>query len=576
MKFFYPYFKKYKRYILWAIISVTLSVVAEMLQPTLMSRVVDNGIANLDFKYIIIYGIFMTLLAFIAIALGISNIYSSATATQGFAAEIRKDLFAHIQNFSFSNIERFSTSSLITRITNDVNTLQMTFLMTLRMLLRAPITLIFTFYMITIIDSQMALIVLVVIPILVLIIYFITYVSMPRFLKMQSMIDKMNVTVQEELTNIRLVKSFVREDFEKQKFNRVADELKQKTINAFSLAIIAFPAMLSILNITTLLVWWFGGNKFLTGDIEIGKLVAFITYIFNILFSIMMVSFVILFMVRSKASFKRIKEVLDEKVDITNIDNAKDEKIKIESLTFDNVSFKYDINAEEYALKDISFTAKKGEIIAIIGSTSSSKSTLVQLIPRFFDATRGSILINGTNINDYDLETLRNSIGFVMQKNILFSGTIEENIKWGKPNATHQEIIEACKAAQAHEFIMSLPDKYQTELGQMGVNVSGGQKQRLCIARAMIKQPEILILDDSTSAVDTTTEAQIYKSFHSALKDSIKIIIAQRISSVKDADKIIILDSGQIAGMGTHEQLLDSNKIYQDIYQSQNRSIKSN
>lgn len=576
MNFFYPYCKKYTKYLIIAVVTITLSVVAEMLQPTLMSNIVDIGIANLNFKYIITYGLIMIFLSLIAICLGIGNIYSSAIVSQGLASELRKDIFTHIQNFSFANINKFSTSSLITRITNDINTLQMTFLMILRMLLRAPITLIFTFAMITIIDSQLALIVLAVIPIFILIIYFVAVFAMPRFLKMQSMIDKMNITVQEELTNIRLVKSFVREDFEQEKFNKVADELMNKTINAFNIAIAVMPVMILLLNITTITVWWFGGTKFITGNIEIGKLVAFITYIFNILFSIMMLSFVFLLIVRSKASLQRVKEVLNEKIDIVNTKNPINNKINIESLEFKNVSFKYTNEAEEFALKNVNFKAVRGQIIAIIGSTSSSKSTLVQLIPRFFNATEGKILINGININDYDLETLRNSIGFVMQKNILFSGTIEENIKWGKPNASEEEIINACKSAQAHDFIISLPDKYKTQLGQMGINVSGGQKQRLCIARAIIKQPEILILDDSTSAVDSTTEAKIYESFHNDLKDTIKIIIAQRISSVKDADKIIVLENGEIAAIGKHNELLESNEIYKLIYQSQNRSIKSN
>ena len=576
MKFFYPYLKKYKKQLFISIITVTLAVIVEMLQPTLMSNIVDIGIANMNFKYIISYGLLMTLFAFIAIGLGIGNVYSSAIAAQGLASELRKDLFSHIQTFSFSNIDKFSVSSLITRITNDINTLQMTFLMGLRLLLRAPVTLIFTFIMITIIDWQLALIVLAVIPIFILIIYIIASITMPKFLKMQSSLDKMNITVQEELINIRLVKSFVREDFEQKKFNKVADELQNKTINAFNLAISIMPTMILLLNLTTLTVWWFGGNKFISNGIEIGKLVAFITYIFNILFSVMMLSFVFLLIVRSKASIQRIKEVLNEKVDITNIEDAKNEKMTIESLEFKNVNFKYDINAEEYVLKNINFTAKKGEIIAIIGSTSSAKTTLVQLIPRFFDATDGQILINDININEYNLEALRNSIGFVMQKNILFSGTIIDNIKWGKNDASEQDVIKACKMAQAHDFIMALPNKYQTQLGQMGVNISGGQKQRLCIARAIIKQPQILILDDSTSAVDTTTEAQIYKSFNNDLKNSIKIIIAQRISSVKNADKIIILDNGKISGIGTHDELLNSNEIYQQIYQSQNRSIQQN
>ena len=573
MKFFWKYSKNHLKHLIIAVVTIILSVIAEMLQPTLMSNIIDIGVAYLDFKYIITYGLLMFFLALIAMGLGISNIYSSAISSQGFAFELRKEIFKHIQDFSFTNIDKFSSSSLITRITNDVNTLQMTFMMFLRMFLRAPVTLIFTFAMIILIDPNLSLIVLAVIPIFALVIYLVMTKAMPRFLNMQNMLDKINITVQEDLTNIRVIKSFVREDFEQNKFDKVADELMEKTINAFSLAILIMPIMIFLLNMTTLSVWWLGGNKFIIGQIEIGELVAFITYIFNILFSIMTLSFVFLLIVRSKASLQRIKEVLNEKPDVFNKTSAITKKININSLEFHNVSFKYDINAKEFALKNINFTVERGQTIAIIGATSSAKSTLVQLIPRFFNVTSGEILINNININDYDLETLRNSVGFVMQKNILFSGTIEENIRWGKTNATHDEIINACKSAQAHDFIMSFPDKYQTQLSQMGANVSGGQKQRLCIARAIIKCPEILILDDSTSAVDSTTEAKIYESFHHDLKDTIKIIIAQRISSIKNADKIIVLDNGEIVGSGSHHDLLNSNQIYQSICRSQNRSI---
>ena len=573
MNFFYCYTKKYIKPLIISIIGVIFGVIAEMYQTTIMSKIIDVGVNNFDLKYIIIYGLLMIGLSILAIFLGIANIYFSSEVTQGFAYELRKGVFDRIQAFSFRNIDNFSSSSLITRLTNDINNLQMTFMMILRMFLRSPITLVFTFVMIMLINSEMALMVLCAVPILGIIIFFIMKSAMPRFLNMQAMIDKINTSVQEDLINIRLIKSFRREDFEQEKFNKVADELMQKTIAAFNLAIIAMPVMILVLNLTLLITWWQGGKKFIFGYLEIGKLSAFISYVFNILISVMMLSFVFLLMIRSKASLKRVKEILSEQIDILNasaLEKKGAKKIKVDLLEFNNVCFKYNNDAEEFILKDISFKAKRGETIAIIGATSSGKSSLVSLIPRFFNVNSGEILINKKNINGYDLDLLRSSIGFVMQKNILFSGSIEENIKWGDQNADLNKIINACKLAQAHDFIMALPDKYKTELGQMGVNISGGQKQRLCIARAIIKEPEILILDDSTSAVDTTTEKNIYKNFNAGLENSIKIIIAQRISSIRDADKIIVLDNGKIVGIGTHDELLAKNNIYKAICDSQN------
>ena len=576
MRLFFFNAKKYIWQIIFCVLAVIIQVVCETSLASVMANVIDIGVNKFDPQYIVDHGLIMIGLSLCGILFGAINIYFSAYVTQNCAFDLRKKVFDKIQTFEFKNIDKFSTASLITRVTNDINNLQTTFMMMLRIFLRAPISIIFIFSMLIILDLQMALIILGIIPIFALVIFLIMKLAMPRFLAMQKMVDRMNLTVQEKLINIRLIKSFCREDFEQQKFNSVADDLMSKSIKAFNIVIFAMPTMIFLLDFTTLIIWWIGGNKFLNNGLEIGKLSAFVNYIFNILFSIMMLSYVIILFARSKASSSRVKEIIDEKVDFIKTDETEEnfdhvEKIKIDVLEFDKVNFKYKDDDQEFILKDISFKIEEGETLAIIGATSSGKSTLVNLIPRFFDINSGEIKINNKNIRDYDLNLLRNSIGFVMQKNILFSGSITENIKLGNQKAGLNEIKKACEIAQANDFILNLKDKYETELGQMGVNLSGGQKQRLCIARAILKEPEILILDDSTSAVDSLTEKKIYDGFDLVLKNKIKIIVAQRISSIKNADKIIVLDKGKICGIGRHEELLKENKIYREICESQNK-----
>ena len=565
--------KKYIWQIIFCVIGVIIGVYCEISFANIMANIIDIGVNKFDLKYIVDYGLIMISLGLCGILFDAISVYFSAYVTQNCAFDLRKKVFDKIQEFEFKNIDKFSTASLITRVTNDINNLQMTFMMMLRIFLRAPVNIIFAFSMLVMLDSQMALIILAIIPAFVLIILLIMKNARPKFLAVQKMLDRINAIVQEKLINIRLIKSFCRENFEQKKFNLVVDDLMLKSLKAFNIVILTMPTMIFLLDSTTLIIWWIGGNKFLNSGLEIGKLSAFISYIFHILFSVMLLSYVILLFARSKASSLRIKEILDEKVDFVikekNFDGA--EKIKIDVLEFDKVDFKYKDDDKEFVLKDINFKIERGETLAIIGSTSSGKSTLVNLIPRFFDINSGEIKINNKNIRDYDLNLLRNSIGFVMQKNILFSGSIEENIKLGNQKADLNEIKKACEIAQANDFILNLKDKYETELGQMGVNLSGGQKQRLCIARAILKEPEILILDDSTSAVDSLTEKKIYDGFDLVLKNKIKIIVAQRISSIKNADKIIVLDNGKICGIGKHEELLRENKIYREICESQNK-----
>ena len=573
MRLFFFNAKKYIWHIIFCVLAVIIGICCETSLASVMANVIDVGVNKFDSRYIINHGLIMLGLSLCGILFGAVNIYFSAYVTQNCAFDLRKKVFDKIQTFEFKNIDKFSTASLITRVTNDINNLQMTFMMMLRIFLRAPINIIFAFSMLIMLDSQMALIILAVIPVFILVIVLIMKLAMPKFLAMQKTVDCMNMSVQEKLINIRLIKSFCREDFEQKKFNSVTDDLMSKSIKAFNIVIFALPSMIFLLDFTTLIIWWIGGNKFLNNGLEIGKLSAFVNYIFYILFSVMMLSYVILLFARSKASSLRIKEIIDEKVDFVVKEKSFDgaEKIKIDVLEFDKVNFKYKDDGKEFILKDISFKIERGETLAIIGATSSGKSTLVNLIPRFFDINLGEIKINNKNIRDYDLNLLRNSIGFVMQKNILFSGSITENIKLGNQKAGLNEIKKACEIAQANDFILNLKDKYETELGQMGVNLSGGQKQRLCIARAILKKPEILILDDSTSAVDSLTEKKIYDGFDLVLKNKIKIIVAQRISSIKNADKIIVLDNGKICGIGQHEELLKENKIYREICESQNK-----
>jgi ATP-binding cassette subfamily B multidrug efflux pump len=571
MKKYFPFFIKYKKALLFAPLLVVIDVVCEIVQPELMSKIVDQGVRQKSLHYIFQTGGLMVGLSLIAIAANIGNIYFSSHASVGFAAELRKGLFKKIQEFSFSNLDKFSSSSLTTRVTNDVNILQEVIMMSLRLLIRAPLMLLFAVVIAVRINAALASVIAVAIPVLSISIYIILRRGLPFFEKMQKRLDKVNAVIQENLVNVRVVKSFVREDFEKKKFGASNDDLREMAIKASGLVVLIMPVMQLVMNISIVAIVWFGGNKIISGTFQVGQLMSFITYITQILMSLMMLSMTIMTFSRAEASSERILEVLNAAIDITDSATAKEKNIPVKkgNIIFENVFFKYHTDSSEYVLKNINLTIQSGETIAIIGATGSAKTTLVELIPRLYDVTKGCILVGDNDVRDYTLQNLRSGISLVLQQNELFSGTIKQNLKWGNPNASDEEIMNAAKDAQAHDFIMSFPKKYETVLGQSGVNVSGGQKQRLCIARAILRKPAILILDDSTSAVDTATESKIRASFKSHLYNTTIIIIAQRISSIQSADKIIVLDDGEIIGSGTHDELIKTNAVYQEIYYSQ-------
>ena len=545
-------------------------VLGEIMLPKLMSLIINNGVAQRDTGYIINMGLIMILTSLVMAVGGIGAAYFASKASICFTSDLRGDLFAKVQDFSFKNIDQYSTGSLVTRLTNDIQQVQNVTMMGLRMMFRAPVMLIGALIMAFLMNARLAVVILVVIPILALAIGMILKTAFPRFTVMQKKLDRLNSGIQEALTNVRVIKSFVREDFEKQKFTDMNQDLKDSSINAIKIVILNMPVMTLAMNITTLAVVWYGGNIIIAGDMQVGDLTAFTTYIVQILMSLMMLSMIFLQSSRAMASVRRINEVMDTDIDLTDEKaGKKDLPVKQGRLEFKDVSFSYSQDADEHVLEHISFTAEPGQVLGIIGATGSGKTTLVQLIPRLYDATEGSILVDGVDVRDYSLHNLRNGIGMVLQKNVLFSGTIEENLRWGNEEASMEELRAAAGSAQADGFVTSFTNGYDTDMGQGGVNVSGGQKQRLCIARALLKKPKILILDDSTSAVDTATEARIRECFRTTLKDTTKIIIAQRIGSVEEADKILVLDDGKIIGMGSHEQLLKDCQAYQEIYYSQ-------
>ncbi len=571
-KKFAGYFGQYKKYLLVIPVLVLLDVLCELSMPLLMARVIDVGIADKDIGYIARIGVYMILLALAAILFGVLNNRFITMTSMGFAANLRDSLFEKVQGFSFNNIDRFSTASLITRMTNDVNNIQVTVMMALRILLRAPLMLTIAFLLAYSINARLSVVLAVAIPLLTVGILAIMKTATARFAIMQEKIDALNNTLQENLIGIRVVKSFVREDHEIEKFSTSNDNLTNAAIRAVSIAILNMPIMMLVMNGASLVIIWMGGQMVFGGTLGAGELISFISYVFQILMSVMMISMIILLSARAEASARRIIEVLDTQTDITEPARplTAAPALKRGKVEFRKVSFKYHLSdSGENVLSDISFTALPGQVIGIVGGTGTGKTTLVHLIPRLYDVTEGAVLVDDVDVREYSLEALRDQVGVVLQKNTLFSGTIRENILWGNPQASEAEIIAACQDAQAHDFIMSFPDGYDTVLGQGGVNVSGGQKQRLCIARAMVKKPSILILDDSTSAVDIATEAKIRGSFYHNLADTTVFIIAQRISSVRDADQIIVLDDGKINGVGTHEELLASNLIYQEINASQ-------
>ena len=576
MKQYKKYVIPYKSAFILGPIFMIVEVLGEIILPKLMSMIINYGcgqdvtVAAKGPAYIIGIGAAMIGTALLMMMGGVLGAYFAVKASVNFAGDLRRDVFAKVQKFSFANIEKFSTGSLVTRLTNDITNIQNVLSMGLRMLLRAPGMLIGGLIMAFLMNAKLALVFCVVIPVLIIALAFVMKTAFPRFDVMQTKIDGLNSRIQENITNQRVVKSFVRDDFEKETFDRANNELKDKTLRAMKVVILTMPIMTLAMNLTVMAVVWFGGQQILIGDMPVGNLTAFTTYVTQILMSLMMVSMIMIQGSRAMASSHRILEVLDTDIDL-NDDNAseKDRLVTSGEIEFKNVCFRYYKKHKKNVLQNINFTAKPGEVVGIIGSTGSGKSSLVQLIPRLYDCDEGEELVDGVNVKEYSLNHLRDGVAMVLQKNTLFSGSIMENLRWGDEEATDEQVKEAAKAAQADGFVSEFADGYDRELGQGGVNVSGGQKQRLCIARALLKKPKILILDDSTSAVDTATEAQIRKSFSTTLKDTTKLIIAQRISSVEDADRILVMDEGQIVGQGTHKELLESCETYQEIYYSQ-------
>ena len=565
---------EYKKYAILTPIVMLGEVAMEVLIPLVMAFMVDNGINGNDTAYTVKMGLLMVLMAFFSLACGSLGGKFAAQAGMGFAKNVRKKLFDKVQDFSFANVDKFSTASLVTRLTTDVTNVQNTFMMIIRMAVRSPFMFIFALIMAISINAKLASVFLIAIPVLVVGMALIISKAFPRFEKMLSKYDALNSRVQENLIGIRVVKAFVREKFEGEKFIASADDVRDAQVQAEKLVILGQPLMQIAMYACIVAVIYFGGTMVIGGNMLIGQLSSFITYITQILMSLMMLSMIFVMTTISMASMHRIVEIFDEVPDI-NDDNADPALLPADgSIVFDNVSFSYAKDENNLNLKNIDLNIKSGETIGVIGGTGSAKSTLVQLIPRLYDVTDGRILVGGHDVRDYKIDNLRNEVAMVLQKNVLFSGTIKDNLRWGDENATDEEIIEACKQAQAHDFVMNFPDGYDTDLGQGGVNVSGGQKQRLCIARALLKKPKIVILDDSTSAVDTATDANIRHAFRTELADTTTIIIAQRISSVSEADRIIVLDDGKIDAFDTHENLLKNNEIYREVYNSQQKGAE--
>lgn len=564
---------EYKKYALLTPVTIIGEVLMELLIPAVMAMIIDNGIKQGDVGYVVKMGGIMILMSLVSLAFGALAGRFAAVAGMGFAKNLRRKLFAKVQSFSFANVDKFSTSSLITRLTTDVTNTQNAFMMVIRMAIRSPIMFIGAIIMAVKMNPKLSLVLLIVLPLLVIAMVLIISKAFPRFLAMLEKYDGMNARVQENLIGIRVVKAFVREKHEKDNFRNIADNVRKAQVFAEKLIVMGMPVMQIGMYTSIVAVLWFGGNMAVSGSMGTGQLASFITYITQILMSLMMLSMIFIMLVMSRASIQRISEVLDEEPSIKDCENST-EKVEDGSVRFENVSFSYFDDMNNVALENINLDIKSGETIGIIGGTGSSKTTLVQLIPRLYDTTAGTVYVGGKDVKSYPLEELRNNVAMVLQKNVLFSGTIKDNLKWGDENASDSEIIEACKSACADDFVQSFPDKYETDMGQGGVNVSGGQKQRLCIARALLKKPKIIILDDSTSAVDTATDSNIRKAFREKLSDTTTFIIAQRISSVKDADRIIVMDNGRINGTGTHDELMKNNAIYREVYESQQKGAE--
>ena len=577
LSLFLTHLQGYKKDAVKAPILIILEVICELLLPLIMAEIVDVAIPAGDVGYIFKLGAMMLVLAVAAMFCGVMSAKYAAFASQGFGGNLRQCLFDKVQEFSFADIDRFSSASLITRMTNDVNAMTMMLAMGLRMLVRAPVMLVTALVICFRLNARLALVLVVIIPLMVAAIGILMKICTKLFEAMQRKIDGLNNTLQENLVAIRVVKAFVREDHERGKFKKANDELMEAGLNVGMRIVAIMPIMMLAMNGATVAVLYLGGKMVMRATFDLGSLQAFISYITQILMSVMMVAMSLLQLSRAQACAHRINEVLSTQPSVEDREEAARAALPAPrgQVEFRDVSFKYlATGTGDDVLSHISFTVKPGQFVAIVGGTGTGKSSLVNLIPRFYDVTGGSVLVDGVDVRDYPLEELRGRIGMVLQNNVLFTGTIRENLLWGKPDATEEEIIQAAKDAQAYDFIMSFPEGFDTLLDQGGTNVSGGQKQRLCIARAMLRKPAILILDDSTSAVDSATEAAIRQSFAQNLKDTTVIIIAQRISSVQYADEILILDDDHIAGQGTHEELLASNSIYQEIYQSQQEGVQ--
>lgn len=572
LKRIFSYMKQYKKYASLALLCIAVEAVLELMVPMIMADLIDNGVANGDTAYIYTKGLQMAGCAVLALILGIGSARFSALAGQGLGANIRQAEYEKLQSYSFANIDHFRVSSLVTRLTSDVTNIQNSVSTGMRPFGRSPVMLIFASSVAFTINRTLAFVFFVALPILAVLLIIIIMNVRPLYGRMQNAIDLVNRSIQENLTAIRVVKAYVRGDYEVSKFEEVNANLKKESEKAFGIAVLNMPAMQFVMYGTIISILFIGGHLINAGQLKIGELTSFLSYVLLILNSLMMMSNVFLMMTRSLASASRIVEVLDEKIDITD-EQAEDISVKKGSIEFNHVWFKYKKEAKEYVLSDVSFNIEAGQTIGIIGQTGSAKTTLVSLIPRLYDATKGTVRIDGIDVKKYPMRHLRDAIAVVLQKNTLFSGSLLSNLYWGNENASMEEINEACHIACVDEFLDRLPQGYDTDMGQGGVNVSGGQKQRICIARAILKKPKVLILDDSTSAVDTATEAKIREGLAKKLPDMTKIVIAQRISSVKHADQIIILDRGKVAAIGTHETLLANNRIYQEIYESQKEGV---
>lgn len=564
-----PYFSNYKQYPVYAFLAIFIEVVCEIIQPLLMTTIIDTGIPNKDMGLILRQGMFMVGIAMISLIAGVVGAKFAAIAATGVASDLRMAEMAKIQELSFKNLDYFSNASLITRMSSDITNIQNTAIMTLRILSRAPLMLVMAVCFSISINAELALVFLIAIPVLALTLALILSTAFPRFHKLQQAVDRLNRTLQENFVGIRVVKSFVRQQLEIDKFNHENTNFKQRALHAMNVVIFNMPVMQLTVYACIVAIMWVGGNMAMNGQLTTGELVSFISYIGQVMMSLMMLSFVFVMLTMTKASMERIFEVMDTEIDVREPEGSMLPVITSGTVAFENVSFAYAKSQTEQVLSGLNFYIRSGQVVGIIGPTGSGKTSLVQLIPRLYDVTEGAVFVDGRNVKEYSFEELRSNVSMVLQKNTLFSGTIRENLRWGNEHATEEELIQAAKYAQAHSFIMEFPDGYDTVLEQGGGNLSGGQKQRLCIARALVRKPKVLILDDSTSAVDTATDSAIREAFFKHLPETTVVIIAQRISSIQGANQIIVLKDGKMDGIGIHEQLIKENEMYREIYETQ-------